>query len=164
MKHRWIITTPLANRSFQPRPKVASKKCNLVPPARPNRTKVFQPRNINVGPLPEATPQYWAATLGKTKDALGATTSLAPVQTSHPMDTPSTLSPTSPKVPTQFTEHPDIVWYVPHLEKHVQNNSLCHQIRMMMKKKKTKLKVETKIKIMRWRHLKPTQDSLWQLP
>ena len=63
MKNRQIITTPFANRSFQPRPKVAVKKHNLVPLTRLNRAKISHPRKINVGPLTEATQQNWAATL-----------------------------------------------------------------------------------------------------
>ena len=105
MKCRWIIITPFTNRPFQLMPKVAAKKCNLVSLIRPNRAKLSQTRKINIEPLPEATQQNWIATLGKAKDATGATTSLAPIQTSQLMDTPSTLSPTSPKSPTKFTEH-----------------------------------------------------------
>ena len=92
MKHRQIIATPFTNRSFQPRPKVAEKRCNLVLLTRLNGAKLFQPRKINVGPLPEATQHNWDATLEKAKDAAGVTTSLAPIQTSQLMDTPSTLS------------------------------------------------------------------------
>ena len=55
MKHRQIITMPFTNRCFQPRPKVAARKHNLVPLNKPNRTKPFQPRKINLGPLPETT-------------------------------------------------------------------------------------------------------------
>ena len=78
MKCRWIIATPFANRSFQTRPKVVAKKHNLVPVTRPNKAELSQPRKINVGPLPDANQQNWAATLGKANDAAGATTSLPP--------------------------------------------------------------------------------------
>ena len=71
---------PFTNRSFQPRPKVAAKKHSLGLLTRPNRAKLLQPRKINVGPPAEANQQNWAATLGKAKDASGATTSLASVQ------------------------------------------------------------------------------------
>ena len=65
MKHRQIITTPFANRSFQPTPRVATRECNLIPLTRPKRGKLYQPRKINVRPLPEATWQNGAGTLGK---------------------------------------------------------------------------------------------------
>ena len=78
MKCRQIIATPFSNRSFQPRPKVAVRKCNLVPLTRPNRAKLSQPRKINIRPLSEATQQNWLTNLKKAKDATSATTSLAP--------------------------------------------------------------------------------------
>ena len=105
MKHRLIIVTPFTNRSFQPRHKVAAKKCNLLPKTRLNRAKLSQPRKINVRSLPEATEWNWAARLGNIKDVSGTTTSLAPIQTSQPMDTPSTLFPTSLKPPIKLTKH-----------------------------------------------------------
>ena len=105
VKCRQIIATPFANKSFQPRPKVSARKHNLVPLPRLNRAKLFQPRKISVGLLHEATQWNWAASLGKAKDAAGITTSLAPIQTSQLMDTPSTLSPTSPNPPIKSSEH-----------------------------------------------------------
>ena len=55
MMHRQIITTPFANMFFQQRPKVAARKCSLVPLTRLNRANLLQLRKVNVGPLPEAT-------------------------------------------------------------------------------------------------------------
>ena len=43
MRHRQTIATPLAIRSFQPRPKVVAKKCNLVPLTRQNRENFPNP-------------------------------------------------------------------------------------------------------------------------
>ena len=51
MRSRQIIATPFANRSFQPRPKVAAIKCNLVPLTRLNRAKLSQPTKVNVRSL-----------------------------------------------------------------------------------------------------------------
>ena len=64
-----------------------------------------QPMKINIGPLPEATQHNWAATLRKAKPAAVATTSLAPIQTNQPMNTPSTLSHISPKHPTEHSNY-----------------------------------------------------------
>ena len=87
MRCRQIITAPFANRSFQPRPKVAARKQNLVTLTRPNREKLSQPRNINVRPLPLAIQQNWLAYL-KVKEVAGASSSQAPTP-SQPMDTPA---------------------------------------------------------------------------
>ena len=76
----------------------------------------------------------------------GTTTSLAPIQTRQPMDTPSMLSPTSPEAPTKLIEHSRYCMICTPLAKTCQKNSLNHQIGMMIRKKKTKLKVKTKIK------------------
>ena len=54
MKHRHIVATPFANRSFQPRPKVAARKHNLVPLIKLSRKKLSQPMKINVRHPPEA--------------------------------------------------------------------------------------------------------------
>ena len=99
------ITTPFANRPVQPNPKAAVRKCNLVPLTRPNRAKLSQHRWVNVGPLPEATQQNWASTLGKADDAAGMITSLAPIQGSYLMDTSSMASPISPVAHAIITEH-----------------------------------------------------------
>ena len=103
MRHRQIITTPFANRSFQPRPEVVAGKCNQVTLTMPNRAKLLQPRKINVRPLCKATQQKWLATL-IAKEAAGATTCQGPTQISQPMDTPSILSPTS-AVPPEHTKY-----------------------------------------------------------
>ena len=50
-----MITTPFANRPYQPKPKITMKKRNLVLPTRPNRSKLSQVRRINVRKPPEAT-------------------------------------------------------------------------------------------------------------
>ena len=49
MKCQQTMTTPFANRPFQPKPKAAAKKHNLVPLTRLNRAKLSQPRRMNVG-------------------------------------------------------------------------------------------------------------------
>ena len=100
IRHKQIITSPFANRSFQPRPKAAARKCSLVPLTRPYRAEHSQHRQINVRPFPAATQQNWLATLkAKESGRCGATTSLVPTQASQLVDTPSTLSPTSPVPP-----------------------------------------------------------------
>ena len=77
------------------------------------------------------------------------------------MDTPSTLSPTSPKPPIKLIEHTRYCTICTHMEKHAQKNSLYHWIGMMMRrKKKTELKMKRKIKIMRRRCPKSAPDSL----
>ena len=43
MKCRGTIATLFTNTSFQPRPNIVAKKCNLVPFMRPNREKLSQP-------------------------------------------------------------------------------------------------------------------------
>ena len=71
LRCRQIITTPFANRSYQPRPKAtAIRRCNLVTLTRPNREKLFQPRKVNVGPLPKATQRNWLATIRPKKQKL----------------------------------------------------------------------------------------------
>ena len=91
---RQIIASPFANRSYQSRPKAtAARRHNLVTLTRPNR-KLSQPRRINVSPLPEATQWNWLANL-KAKEVAGTTTSQAPTP-SHPVNTPTMQSPTSP--------------------------------------------------------------------
>ena len=104
MRCRRTITTLFANRYFHPKPKVVAK-CNLVSSTRLNRAKLSQLSKINVGSLSDATQWNWAATLGKAKDVACMTTNLAPIQTSQPMDTTSTLFPTSSQPPIKFTEH-----------------------------------------------------------
>ena len=151
MRFRWTTATHFANRSFQPRLKVAAKKHNLVPLTRPNREKLSQPRKINLGQLPEATQQNWAATLGKAKDAAGKKTACPPYKIASQCTHYPQYLPLHLKLLQNLWNIPHIAWYVPHSEKHAQKNSLCHWIRMMMKKKRTRLKVKTKIKIMRWR-------------
>ena len=111
MWHWQTITTPSANRPYQPMPKITVKKRNLVPMTRPNRSKLSQPRKINVRKLPKATQLNWKSSISKcltqgAKDAVQNTsTSLAPIQGSQLIDTPSTPSPTSPAGPAKITEH-----------------------------------------------------------
>ena len=106
-----IITMPFVNRPYQPKPNITVKKRNLVPLTRPNRSKLSQPRRINIRKLPKATQLDLASTIGKSltqeaKDvAWHASTSPTPVQRSQLMDTPSTPSPTSPAAPAKITEH-----------------------------------------------------------
>ena len=76
-RRRWQNSWGTDKSSFQPRPKVAARKSNLVSLTRWNRVKLLQPRKINIGPLPEATQWNMLATL-KAKEVAGATTSLAP--------------------------------------------------------------------------------------
>ena len=165
MRHRQIINIPFASRSFQPRPKVTARMCNLVPLTRPNRAKHSHHRKRNVRPLPGATQWNWLATLGKAKDVAGATTSLAPTQTSQPMVTPSTLSPTSHVPLVKFTEHTkDCAICTPHgkiCPKEFPMSSDWHnKMTMIKKKKEKKKKKKTKIKILKRRPPKPTTVSL----
>ena len=103
LRNRQIITIPFANRSYQPGPKAAAtRNCNLVTLTRPNREKLMQSMKVNLRPFPLATQQKWLANL-KAKEMAGATTSLAPTQTSQPGSPPSMQFPISPMPPN--TEH-----------------------------------------------------------
>ena len=161
MRCRQINATPFANRSFQPRPKIAAR--NLVTITRPNRVKLSQPRKINIRPFPPATQLNWLATL-KVKEAAGATTNLAPTQTSQPMDTQSTLSPTSPIPPVKFTEHTKYCAICTPLGRIcLKEFPMSSDWRMMMKKEKTRIKEKTK-NIVKGKHLKPAPEFLHLLP
>ena len=82
-----------------------------IPLTRPNRAQLSQPRRINVRKLTEATQLNWASTISKSLTqeandvAQGTSASLAPIQGSQLMDTPSMPSPTSSAAPAKITEH-----------------------------------------------------------
>ena len=65
MRHWQTIATPFAKRPVQPKCKAATKKHNLVPPTRPNRAKLSQPRRKNIGKTSEANQQNLTSTIGK---------------------------------------------------------------------------------------------------
>ena len=123
-----------ANRSFQPRPKVEARKCNLEPLTRHNRVKLSQPRMINVNPYHLATQWNWLATL-KAKEVAGTTTCQAPHLASQ-----WTHHPCCPLLLPylQTLNIPSSVQYVPHLGRYVLMNFLCLQTWMTMAKKNEK--------------------------
>ena len=99
LRQRQIITTPFANRLYQPRPKATTiRRCNLLTLTRPNREELSQSRKVNIGPLPKATQRNWLATL-KAKEAEVTTSSKAPtpVQQAEAPATQSTTSLSSPE-------------------------------------------------------------------
>ena len=97
---RQTLTTPFTYRSYHPRPKKTPKKINSVPLTRPDRSKLSKPRKTNVYKYQASTSQLnWKSKTGKslTQEAIDAayitSTSLAPMQESQVMNTPSTPSP-----------------------------------------------------------------------
>ena len=94
LRHRQIIATPFANRSYQPRPKAtAIRRSNLVTLTRPKRKKLSQPRKVNVGPLPKAMQRNWLITLmAKEAEAAASSQALTPTQ---PAEAPVTQFPIS---------------------------------------------------------------------
>ena len=98
LRHRQTITTPFANRSYQPRPRATPiRRCNLVTLTRPNREKLSQTRKINVGPYPPVMQMNWLTTV-KVKEAEVTAASQAPTPT-HPAEIPATQSYTSLSLP-----------------------------------------------------------------
>ena len=93
LRCRQIITITFANRSFQLRPKAtATRKHNLVTLPRPNREKLSQPSEVNIGPYPQAIERNWLATL-KAKEVEVAAYSQAPTPT-QPVKDSAAQSPT----------------------------------------------------------------------
>ena len=112
MKCQQTITTPFANRPFQPKPTAAVKKCNLVPLTRSNRAKYSLPRRINVKKHPEATELNWASTIQQEfiPGSQGCSTkhvNQPGPHTRNPANGPSIpmFPPTSPAAPAKVTEH-----------------------------------------------------------
>ena len=164
LRCRQIIASPFTNRSFQLRPKVAARKCNLVILNRPNREKLSQPRRINVGSLAEATQQNLLATL-KAKEVAGATSSQAP--TKLPVNGyTSCVVPYFTHTSKHWTYILITVQSAPHWGRYALMNSLCLQTGMKMtKKKKEKTGMKEKIKnIVEGKWSKPAPDSYWLLP
>ena len=86
---RLTITTPFANRSYQPRPKATpTRRHNLVTLTRPNREMLSLPRKVNVGPYPPVTQGNWLATV-KAKEAEATASGQAPTP-SQPAEAPAT--------------------------------------------------------------------------
>ena len=104
MYHWQAITTPFANRPYQPKPNITMKKRNLVPVTRPNRSKLSWLRKVNMRKLPKAT--ISRSLTQEAKDvAQHVSTSLAPIQGSQLMDTTCTPSHTSPAAPAKITKN-----------------------------------------------------------
>ena len=95
---RQITTTPYANKTYHPKPRVTLKKRNLVQFTKPERTRLTRPRKINMQNFPSSTSSQlnWKSTTGRshTQEAMYvahcALTNLAPMQGSQLVDnTPS---------------------------------------------------------------------------
>ena len=71
LKQRQVITTPYANRSYQPRTKATvTKRHNLLSLTRSNIEKLSHPRKVNGGSFPKAKPRTWLTALrGKELEA-----------------------------------------------------------------------------------------------
>ena len=105
---------PKCQQSLPSQPKKTPKKRNLVSLTKPDRSKLSKPRKINVQKLSTSTSQLnWKSTSGKslTQESIdvadSTSMSLAPVQGSQLMNTPSTPLPLSPTNSTKVTEDSD---------------------------------------------------------
>ena len=80
LRQRQTITTPFANRSYQPRPKATPvRRHNLVTLSRPHKYKLSNPRKINVGYHPNFMQRNWL-TMVRAKEAEAAKQAPTPAQ------------------------------------------------------------------------------------
>ena len=111
MHQRQAVTIPYTNKPHHPRAKKTPKKRNLVPLTKPDRSKLSEPRKINVYKYPTSTSQLnWRSTTrtSLTQEATDAacsmSPSLAPMQGNQLMNTPSTPLPPLSTASTKVAE------------------------------------------------------------